>query len=94
MIRTGARVSAGPSNESGQTVSFEVSNDTPTAFGLLGVGGQPDIDQNGTLTFSPSTLAGGTTVTVTVAAQDNGGTANGGVDTSTPAQTFTITINP
>ena len=86
-----SNISPGPPNESGQTVSLNVSNDTPGAFGLLGLGGQPAIDANGTLTFTPNPLAGGTTVTVTVTATDNGGTANGGQDTS--AQTFTITIN-
>jgi VCBS repeat-containing protein len=85
-------ISAGPPNEAGQTVSFDVSNNNPTAFGLLGVGGQPAIDGDGTLTFTPGSGAGGTIVTVTVTAKDNGGTANGGHDTSAP-QTFTITIN-
>jgi len=80
-------ISAGPADESGQTVSFEVSNDTPAAFV-----DQPAIDANGTLTFTPSSTAGGTTATVTVVAKDNGGTANGGVDMSGP-QSFTITIN-
>jgi hypothetical protein len=45
---------------------------------------------DGTLTYTPTlTLLG--TATVTVKAVDDGGTANGGNDTS-PAQTFTITI--
>jgi len=83
-------ISAGPPNEASQSVSFNVSNDNPSAFGI---GGQPDIDSSGRLTFNPSPLAGGTTVTVTVVAQDNGGTANGGQDASAPQQ-FTITINP
>src|SRR5204863_6192872 len=47
---------------------------------------QPAIDNSGTLTFTTSPDANGQ-ATVTVAAQDNGGTANGGQDTS-PAQTF------
>jgi len=79
-------ISAGPPDESSQTVSFEVSNDTPTAFTS-----QPAIDGNGTLTFTPDPSASGTTVTVTVVAKDTGGTANGGVDTSGP-QSFTITL--
>src|SRR5262249_39664250 len=81
-------ISPGPPDESGQTVSFQVSNDNPGAFDV-----QPAIDGSGTLTFTPSPLAGGTVVHVTVTAHDNGGTANGGVDTSAPQQ-FTITINP
>jgi len=86
-------ISAGPANEAGQSVQFDVSNDNPGAFGFLGLGGKPAIDENGTLTFTPNALAGGTTVTVTVVAQDNGGTANGGQNSSGEQQ-FTITIAP
>lgn len=86
-------ISAGPPNEATQSVSFDVSNDTPGAFGLLGIGGQPAIDESGTLTYTPNSLIGSATVTVTVVAHDNGGTANGGVDTSGQQQ-FTITIGP
>jgi hypothetical protein len=77
-------VSAGPTNEHTQTVSFIVSNSTPSLFLI-----QPAIDANGTLTFTPDATAG--TVTVTAYAHDNGGTANGGVDTSA-GQTFSIVI--
>ena len=45
---------------------------------------------NGTLTFTPAANANGT-ATVTVAVHDNGGTADGGVDTSA-TQTFAITV--
>lgn len=76
-------ISAGP-NESGQTVSFLVTNNNNSLFGA-----QPSIDSTGTLTFTTTGIPG--TATVTVRAQDNGGTANGGVDTSA-AQTFTITV--
>ncbi len=51
---------------------------------------QPAIAPDGTLTYTPAVGARGTT-TVTVRLRDNGGTANGGVDTSDP-QSFTITI--
>ena len=44
----------------------------------------------GTLTFTPAANAFGT-ATVTVIVHDNGGTANGGVDSVT--NTFTVTIN-
>jgi hypothetical protein len=44
------------------------------------------------LTYAPLPYAGGT-ATVTVQLHDNGGTANGGADTSAP-QTFTITVTP
>ena len=42
---------------------------------------QPAIAANGTLTYTPAANANGT-ATVTVQVHDNGGTANGGVDTS------------
>ena len=77
-------ISAGPANESGQTVSFLVINDTDFLFAT-----QPTVDVTGTLTFAPSGAQG--TAVVTVRAHDNGGTANGGIDTSAP-QTFTITV--
>ena len=77
-------ISAGPANESGQTVSFNLSNPNNALFTA-----QPAIASDGTLTFTPIGVPG--TVTVTVTAQDNGGTANGGVDTSSP-QTFTVTV--
>jgi hypothetical protein len=52
---------------------------------------QPAVSPAGTLTYSPKPGVGGT-ATVTVSVHDNGGTANGGVDTSAP-QTFTILIS-
>jgi hypothetical protein len=45
---------------------------------------------NGTLSYTPALLAVGT-ATVTIRARDDGGSSNGGSDTS-PPQTFTITI--
>ncbi|MBD2005175.1 MULTISPECIES: DUF4347 domain-containing protein [Cyanophyceae] len=54
----------------------------------------PTIDINGNLTFTPvANIATSTTATIEVRAKDNGGTANGGVDTSV-AKTFNITVNP
>jgi pimeloyl-ACP methyl ester carboxylesterase len=78
-------ISAGPPDEGSQTVSFLVSAGTPTLFSVA-----PAVSPAGTLTFTPAASAKGTT-SVTVRAQDNGGTALGGLDTSA-AQTFTITI--
>ena len=78
---------AGPADESGQTLDFIVTNDNNALFSM-----QPAIDGNGTLTYTPAANANGS-ATVTVRLQDNGGTANGGVDTSA-AQTFTITVTP
>lgn len=80
-------ISAGPVNESGQTVSFLVTNNNNALFSA-----QPAVSSTGTLTYTPAAGASGS-ATVTVQAKDNGGTANGGADTSAP-QTFTITVNP
>jgi len=79
-------ISAGPPDEAGQALTFTVTNDNNAAFAQ-----QPAIDPAGTLTFQ--TLTQATTVTVTVVLKDNGGTANGGDDTSA-SQQFTITITP
>ncbi len=80
-------ISAGPANESSQTVGFTVSADTPGLFTT-----QPAIAPDGTLTYTPAANANGL-ATITVTAVDNGGTANGGTDTGAPS-TFTITIGP
>ena len=77
-------ISPGPANESSQTVSFVVTTNNPGFFAV-----QPAVSPDGTLTYTPRLLALGT-ATVTVRAVDNGGTANGGNDTSA-AQSFTIT---
>jgi CSLREA domain-containing protein len=81
-------ISPGPANESGQTVTFQVTGNTNAGLFTNG----PAISSTGTLTYTPSNTAGGT-ATITILARDNGGTANGGVDTSA-AQSFTITVNP
>ena len=78
-------ISPGPADESAQVVDFLVSNDNNALFSS-----QPAVDASGTLTFTPAANAFGT-ATVTVRAHDDGGTANGGVDTSA-AQTFTINV--
>ncbi|MCB9399654.1 MAG: tandem-95 repeat protein, partial [Acidobacteria bacterium] len=78
-------ISPGPADESGQTVSFAISNDNPGLFSS-----QPAIDASGTLTFTPVADASGS-ANLSVTAMDDGGTANGGMNTSAP-QSFTITI--
>ncbi len=78
---------AGPANESGQMLDFIVSNDNNALFSV-----QPTITSAGTLSFTPAADANGST-TVTVQLHDDGGTANGGIDTSL-AQTFTINVTP
>lgn len=80
-------ISAGPSDESGQTLTFNVTGNTNA--GLFSAG--PTIAPNGTLTYTPAANANGS-ATITVTLSDNGGTANGGVAVSGP-QSFTITIN-
>ena len=79
-------ISPGPADEASQTVTFQVGNNNNALFAV-----QPAVSANGTLTFTPGANAHGT-ATVTVVAHDDGGTANGGVDTSAP-QTFAITVN-
>jgi large repetitive protein len=80
-----SNIQPGPADESSQNVTFTVSNNNPGLFAA-----QPAVAPNGTLTFTTTLLALGG-ATVTVRAVDNGGTANGGSDTS-PPQTFTITV--
>ena len=80
--------STGPSNESGQTVTYTVTNDFA---GLFAVGGEPAISSTGVLTYTPRANTSGTAV-VSVRIVDSGGVLNGGVDTSA-IQTFTITVN-
>ena len=83
-----APFSPGPANESGQTVlNYTVrSVSNPGIFSA-----SPSVSQNGTLTFTPAVNAVGHS-TFEALVRDNGGTANGGVDTSSP-QTCTIVVN-
>jgi Bacterial Ig domain len=79
-------ISAGPANESGQTLNFQVTgNSNP---GLFSAG--PAVSPSGALSYTPAPGATGT-ATITLVLHDDGGTADGGVDTSA-AQTFTITV--
>ena len=79
-------ISAGPANESIQTVSFSVtSNSNPSLFSSA-----PAVSPTGTLTYTPAANASGV-ATIQLAISDNGGTANGGIDTSA-AQSFDITV--
>ncbi len=79
-------ISAGASNESEQTVSFEVTSSNPGLFST-----QPSLDTDGTLSFVPADNVYGEAI-VTVTALDDGGTENGGVDRSAGVD-FTITVN-
>jgi hypothetical protein len=69
-------ISAGPSSESSQVVSFVLSNDNPSLFSEA-----PAISAAGDLTFTPATEAFGTAL-VEMYAQDNGGTNFGGLNRS------------
>jgi VCBS repeat-containing protein len=81
-------ISKGAANESGQTLTFMVTNNTnPALFSVA-----PSIASNGVLSFTPAANAFGS-ATITVVLKDNGGTANGGQDTSAPVS-FTITVTP
>jgi VCBS repeat-containing protein len=82
--------SPGPANESGQTLSYDVSFDPAFPLGSLLFAIPPSIAPDGTLSFTPNGFIGVAHMIVHV--QDSGGTQNGGVDTSGD-QTFTITIN-
>jgi len=77
----------GAADEAVQSVSYLVSNNNPNLFSV-----EPAIDAAGTLSFTPAPDATGSSV-ITVRAQDDGGTGNGGIDTSA-AQTFTLTVSP
>ncbi len=81
------RISAGPSDEAGQVLTFNVTNDNNALFTE---DGQPKITPDGTLTFTPADNMNGV-ATVTVTLQDDGGRENGGVDTSL-SQEFTINV--
>lgn len=78
----------GPSNESLQTITgFVVTNNNNAMFTV-----QPYIATNGRLEYTLAPNAVGTAV-VSVQVQDNGGTANGGIDLSA-VQTFNINVRP
>jgi Bacterial Ig domain len=83
------QMSPGPPDESGQSLDFEVQNDTnPSLFSAA-----PSVDPaTGTLTFTPAPNAFGT-ATIQLALHDDGGTTNGGNDLSA-AQSFTVTVTP
>ncbi|MGK7904766.1 MAG: Ig-like domain-containing protein, partial [Hormoscilla sp.] len=81
-------IMAGPAtatDETGQTLTFNVSTTGDLTFDA-----SPAIDSSGNLTYTPTNGSSGT-ATVQVSLMDDGGTANGGVDTSS-TETFTITV--
>lgn len=80
--------SAGPANEAGQLLTFDITNNTNPALFTVA----PAISAAGTLSFTPDANSTGM-ATLTVVLMDDGGTTNGGIDTSV-AQTLIITVNP
>ena len=78
-------ISAGPADEAGQALNFIISNNNNALFSV-----QPSLSPSGVLTFTPAPNANGV-ANVSVQLHDNGGTANGGVDT-TAVVPFTITV--
>ncbi|MEZ5455693.1 MAG: Ig-like domain-containing protein [Lysobacteraceae bacterium] len=82
-------MSAGPADESAQTLDFVETIDATT--GSLTFVSAPSIDPlSGTLTYTATDNTSGT-ATISVVLNDNGGTANGGTDASA-AQVFTIEV--
>lgn len=76
-------INVGPANESSQTATFLVTADNDALFAVL-----PAIASDGTLTYTPAANKTGS-ANITVRLKDDGGTANGGNDTSA-AQQFKI----
>jgi len=81
-------ISAGPSNESSQFLSFYVTATKTYLFEE-----QPSISEQGHLYFKPAQNASGSSQ-VNVYLKDSGGRENGGLDMSATVQTFTINILP
>ncbi|SMC67494.1 Ig-like domain-containing protein [Pedobacter africanus] len=79
-------ISAGP--ESAQTTTLTVSSSNANLFDALTVSGT---GATGTLNYRVKAGAVAGTATVTVTVKDNGGTANGGVDSF--SRNFVITVN-
>lgn len=73
-----ATVTSIGAGDQGQTVGYTLAVDRPELFAA-----GPSLSATGTLTFIPAADASGTAV-VTVLGVDDGGTANGGTDTSPP----------
>ncbi len=78
-------ITPGPASDAGQAVAFLVEVDRPDLFAI-----GPTMDANGTLRYTLKEGVVGTAV-LSVRAQDDGGIANGGVDTS-DAQTALVNI--
>jgi alpha-tubulin suppressor-like RCC1 family protein len=80
-------INPGDPSETNQILTFVITNDNHALFST-----QPGITPSGNLFFAGAPNSNGV-AHVTVVLRDNGGSANGGQDTSAP-QTFVITITP
>jgi len=86
IARWATSMSVGPHDESAQHLHFTVQ----TIINAALFSSPPTIDSSGNLTFTPAANVAGS-AQITIVAQDDGGTANGGQDIS-PPQTFTINV--
>ncbi|MBI2481609.1 MAG: hypothetical protein HYV60_24080, partial [Planctomycetia bacterium] len=85
-----ANVTRGPADEAGQTVTFQMTR--VVGAGDLAFSVSPTINPStGNLSYTPAPNANGQAV-FDVTLIDNGGVANGGVDTSAPIR-ITISVN-
>jgi subtilisin family serine protease len=80
-------INLGPSDESTQQPIFNVLSTNLVLFTS-----PPTVTESGALSFTPASGQTGTS-TVTVTLSDDGGTDNGGINSS-PSQQFSITITP
>ncbi len=95
---TGAQTQAGfatvdlgpPDEDAAQAVADFLIDTVSDPAGVL-VANSLDIANNGSLTYSLTGVGG--TATITARVRDNGGTANGGVDTSAAVQ-FSVSVTP
>ncbi len=87
-VSIGSGLSAGPPDESAQTLSFNLAQ---TAIGPdLSFSVAPSVAADGTLSYTAAPGARGT-ASFDLSISDNGGTANGGIDTSA-VQSFNIVV--
>ncbi|MEW6237624.1 MAG: cohesin domain-containing protein [Candidatus Omnitrophota bacterium] len=86
VINWATNIAAGPAYESYQALTFIMETNNPSLFSAT-----PAVSATGTLTYTPALNANGV-AWVTATLHDDGGVANGGVDSSTP-QTFVITVD-
>lgn len=84
-------ISAGPANESSQTITVTASSDDTSIIANPISVTYTSPGATGSLSYTPIANAFGT-VHITVTVKDNGGVLNGGVDTFT--RTFTVVIAP